>query len=71
MYLINCDEETNKMKFIANIEKPKKKRRMLVGYVLGEPQATSKYTVKQLKMMGFVGLYRKDGAGEQTADTKV
>lgn len=56
------------MKFISNIEKPKRKRRMLTGYVLGEPQATSKYTVKQLKLMGFVGLYQEDGAGERKTE---
>lgn len=27
-------------------------------YVVGEPKATKKFTVQQLKNMGFVGLYK-------------
>lgn len=35
-------------------------QRQLEGKIIGEPKATEKYTVAELKAMNFVGLYRQD-----------
>lgn len=31
-------------------------------FVVGEPEATEKYTVEELKQMGYVGFYRKNNS---------
>ncbi len=36
-------------------------REWLAGKIIGDPKATAKYTVEQLKAMGMVGVYLKDG----------
>jgi len=35
-------------------------KRWLAGKIIGEPRATDKYTVEELKKMGMVGVYEPD-----------
>lgn len=55
------------MKWLTNIGDPKKPvydpeelHEYLKGKVIGDPQATSTYTVDQLKALGMVGVYAPD-----------
>lgn len=48
------------MKWIGNYHEgdaTEGEKKRAAGYVKGEPKATPKFTVEQLKSMGYVGLY--------------
>ena len=56
-----------KLKWITNTyvpndgrEDPERHRQWLKDKIIGEPKASEKYTVEQLKEMGLVGVYVKE-----------
>jgi hypothetical protein len=56
--------------FVISQNAPEEKKAILWSYVkkwsqefvVGEPEATEKYTTEQLKQMGYVGFYRKNNS---------